>query len=87
MAPQQCPACAMVEASLTCGALQAGCVECQCRAVAHGPVFFEAARAGGFTPAYRQLLHSTFGKDWQSAHARAKAWADKWRAARAGARR
>lgn len=52
---------------------QAGCRGCGVRALANSPAFFNAARAGELTPAYRAALQTLLGEDWQASHKEVKA--------------
>lgn len=74
-APAFCPACAQAQSNPRTGHFHAGCPECEARALAASPQFFNAARESGFTKDYRDLLERVFHENWQAGHARVKAWA------------
>lgn len=81
-----CAACSAALADpLNCGALSAGCVECQARLLARRPEHFDATAAAAFTPAYRSALQSVFGDAWMQGHERVRAWSKRAEAARMSA--
>jgi len=75
IATASCPDCAEAQSNPCTGHFHAGCPECDARALAGSPQFFNATRAGDFTDDYRELLERVFGDNWPAGHARAKVWA------------
>lgn len=72
-----CPACVIAETNPMTGHYGAGCLNCSARSIAHSPEFKEAGLADALTPGYRSALQTVFGRDWASAHAMVKRWADR----------
>jgi hypothetical protein len=72
-----CFACQLADKNPRTGAYRGACVECAARALANGPVYFDADRAGALTQAYRAALVSVFGADWKAGHERVRVWAKK----------
>ena len=72
-----CPSCAEAEVNPLSGMYRNGCTGCQERALAGSPQYSEALRSGKVGGAYRQALQALYGDDWQAAHDRVKAWADR----------
>lgn len=64
----------------------AGCRSCTVRALANGPQFFGAARAGQITPAYQAALLTLLGKDWKAGHEEVKAEHHRLQALKKGGR-
>ena len=71
---EQCKACAESLLSRNCGMYRADCQDCEARAIARSPIFFDAARTDAITPAYRDVLQAAFGDDWKSGHEKVKRW-------------
>jgi hypothetical protein len=72
-----CDACTAALANPLSGLYRAACAECQARALAQSPQFFDAVAAEAITPGYRSALEHAFGSNWKDGHARVKAWAEK----------
>lgn len=72
-----CEACTTARTHPLSGFYRAGCAECQARALAQSPQFFDAVAAEAITPGYRSALEHAFGSDWKDGHTRVKAWAEK----------
>lgn len=72
-----CDACTTALANPLSGLYRAGCLECEARALAQSPQFFDAVAAEAITPAYRSALEHTFGTHWKDGHTQVKAWAEK----------
>lgn len=70
-----CTACADAALDPHTGSYQASCDECAARALANGPLFYEAAASDTLTPAYRSALQRVFGEAWKNGHWRVKHWA------------
>lgn len=77
-----CPSCTEAESNPCTGMFNGACRECDARAVAGGPLFFEVAKAKAMTPAYVRQMKAIFGEDWKPAHERVKAWAARMAEAR-----
>jgi hypothetical protein len=78
IAKAACPACTEAEGNPLTGSYQQACPECRARAIAGGPTYFAAARAGAYTPEYETLMTEAFGEDWRKSHAKVKAWSDRF---------
>lgn len=70
-----CASCTEAETNPCTGMFNSRCRECDARAVAGGPLFFEVAKTKAMTPEYVRQMKSVFGEDWKPAHERVKAWA------------
>lgn len=68
-----CPDCAAASTDHRWPGYRTGCRGCSVRALAAGPVYFDASRAGEITPAYRAALHTLLGPDLKTGHAEVKA--------------
>lgn len=68
-----CPNCSAARTDPNWPGFLAGCRGCDVRALASGPVFFGAMRAGEVTPAYRAALKALLGEDWKAGHEEVKA--------------
>ncbi len=80
-----CPSCARAHTDARCAMYHAGCRGCSIRALANGPPFFEAARAGQITPAYRTALVALLGdEDWMAGHQAVKAEHERLKALKQG---
>ena len=67
-----CLACTAAQTAAHHPIYQAECRGCRVRALANGPVHFDAQQAGRVTPAYKAALQNLAGEDWQAAHAEVK---------------
>lgn len=79
-----CPSCTAAQADPHWPGYQAGCRSCRVRALASGPAFFTAARAGQITPEYRTALQTLLGDDWKAAHEEVKAEHDRLQSLKKG---
>jgi hypothetical protein len=70
-----CQPCAEAETNPGVHSFTAGCLECSARALAHGPIYWAAAKADALTPAYRSALQALAGADWKACHERVKYYA------------
>ncbi len=70
-----CTACEAFQKNKLTGSYRADCLECQARSIAQGPLFWESARLGNISQAYRKVLDRTFHGDWMAGHARVKQYA------------
>ncbi len=77
-----CSACTIAKVNPCTGRFNAGCKDCDARALAHGPGFFQSGRDGALSHAYRQALRTTFGEGWKAAHETVKQWAERIAAAK-----
>lgn len=69
-----CPGCREAERDPRTVIKYLGCMACDARAVADTPEFRDATARREMTPAYRRVLHRTFGRNWQQGHELAKQW-------------
>ena len=76
----ECRPCAEAEANPATHSFTSGCMECSARALAHGPVYWAAAKAETLTPAYKTALQAIAGDGWQALHTRVKVWAGRLKA-------
>jgi hypothetical protein len=77
-----CPACEEAAGNPCTGMFSSRCRECDARAVAGGPLFFEVAKTKAMTPEYVRQMKSIFGDEWKPHHERVKAWATRMAEAR-----
>lgn len=77
-----CESCAAADSNPHTGRYQAGCVECQSRALAISPAFFDSKTAGKRTKEYQSALGAVGGRgNEESTHERVKEWAKRMSAA------
>ena len=76
-----CTDCASAMLKAAWGGFRSSCLGCAARAIAHGMLYFEAAKRDAMTPTYKAALQSTFGDGWRAGHDQVKAWARKLEAA------
>lgn len=71
-----CTSCSAALRDRNSGLYRADCLDCQARAVARSPQYFDARQAAAITPAYRDVLQRVFGgMSILEAHERVKRWA------------
>lgn len=63
-----CPDCAAASTDHRWPGYRTGCRGCSVRALAAGPVYFDASRAGQITPTYRAALRALLGEDLKASH-------------------
>jgi hypothetical protein len=73
----ECDACTLALSNPVTGRFNAGCTECEARAIAGTPQYAEAAQADALTVGYRHALQNAFGSHWRTAHVRVKHWSDR----------
>lgn len=79
-----CKDCAAASTDVNWAGYTADCRGCSVRAVATGPAFFGAARAGQITPGYRAALQTLLGGDWKAAHEEVRAEHDRLQSLKKG---
>jgi hypothetical protein len=77
-----CEACTEATTNPCTGMFNGNCRECDARAIAGGPLFFEVAKLKAMTPEYVRQMKAVFGEDWKPAHERVKVWAARMAEAR-----
>lgn len=70
-----CTSCQAAEADPLTGRYRANCIECQARALAHGPLVFASVRAGVKSPEYAAALRKVFGEgNERQGHEKVREW-------------
>ncbi len=67
-----CRSCIEAEANPKTHSFASGCTECSARALAHGPIYWAAAKVDTLTPAYKTALKALGGGEWKELHERVK---------------
>ena len=73
-----CQSCEKSEETGIPGFLSRGCIDCQARALANGPLYFASAKDGKPSPEYKAALVRVFGAEgWKSGHQLVRQYAGK----------
>ena len=74
-----CPCCVIAKVNPRTARFDAGCPECDARALASDPRFHACGLTGALSVEYIAALRSVFGDDWRVGHEQVKDWAKRMR--------